>query len=98
MLLEISLTCGEITEVRKTNYYRVTKKGNEVMSTAIKFRQITRSCELVTRRTPTIATNLIADSQSANEIFSKDLEQMLTLRDVKLISRIGTSLRSDVAS
>ena len=39
MLLEISLTCGEITEVRKTNYYRVTKKDNEVMSTAIKFRQ-----------------------------------------------------------
>jgi len=31
-------------------------------------------------------------------IFSKDLEQMLTLRDVELISRIGTSLRSDVAN
>jgi NADH:ubiquinone reductase (H+-translocating) len=30
-------------------------------------------------------------------IFSKDLEQMLTLRDVELISRIATSLRSDVA-
>jgi len=30
-------------------------------------------------------------------IFSKDLEQMLTLRDVEVISRIGTSLRSDVA-
>ena len=29
-------------------------------------------------------------------IFSKDLEQMLTLRDVELISRIATSLRSDV--
>ena len=28
-------------------------------------------------------------------IFSKDLEQMLTLRDVELISRIATSLRSD---
>jgi NADH dehydrogenase len=27
-------------------------------------------------------------------IFSKDLEQMLTLRDVELISRIATSLRS----
>src|SRR5258706_1441603 len=31
-------------------------------------------------------------------IFSKDLEQMLTLRDVELISRIATSLRSDVAA
>jgi len=30
-------------------------------------------------------------------IFSKDLEQMLTLRDVELISRIATSVRSDVA-
>ena len=30
-------------------------------------------------------------------IFSKDLEQMLTLRDVELISRIATSLRRDVA-
>jgi len=30
-------------------------------------------------------------------IFSKDLEQMLTVRDVELISRIGTSLRSDIA-
>jgi hypothetical protein len=30
-------------------------------------------------------------------IFSKDLEQMLTLRDVELISRIATSLRSDVS-
>ena len=30
-------------------------------------------------------------------IFSKDLEQMLTLRDVELISRIATSLRSDAA-
>jgi len=30
-------------------------------------------------------------------IFSKDLEQMLTLRDVELISRIATSLRNDVA-
>ena len=30
-------------------------------------------------------------------IFSKDLEQMLTLRDVELISRMATSLRSDVA-
>jgi NADH dehydrogenase len=30
-------------------------------------------------------------------IFSKDLEQMLTLWDVELISRIATSLRSDVA-
>jgi hypothetical protein len=30
-------------------------------------------------------------------IFSKDLEQMLTLRDIELISRIATSLRSDVA-
>ena len=30
-------------------------------------------------------------------IFSKDLEQMLTLRDVELISRIATSLRTDVA-
>jgi hypothetical protein len=29
--------------------------------------------------------------------FSKDLDQMLTLRDVELISRIATSLRSDVA-
>jgi hypothetical protein len=29
--------------------------------------------------------------------FSKDLEQMLTLRDVELISRIATSLRRDVA-
>ena len=30
-------------------------------------------------------------------IFSKDLEQMLALRDVELISRIATSLRRDVA-
>jgi NADH dehydrogenase FAD-containing subunit len=30
-------------------------------------------------------------------IFSKDLEQMLTLRDVELISRIATSLRTDGA-
>ena len=30
-------------------------------------------------------------------IFSKDLEQMLTLRDVELISRIATSLRNDAA-
>ena len=30
-------------------------------------------------------------------IFSKGLEQMLTLRDVELISRIAMSLRSDVA-
>jgi NADH dehydrogenase len=30
-------------------------------------------------------------------IFSKDLEQMLTLRDVELISRIATSLRTNVA-
>ena len=30
-------------------------------------------------------------------IFSKAIEQMLTLRDVELISRIATSLRSDVA-
>ena len=29
-------------------------------------------------------------------IFSKDLEQMLTLRDVELISRMATSLRRDV--
>ena len=31
-------------------------------------------------------------------IFSKDVEQMITLRDVELISRIGTLLRSDVAN
>ena len=30
-------------------------------------------------------------------IFSKDLEQKLTLREVELISRIATSLRNDVA-
>ena len=31
-------------------------------------------------------------------IFSKDLEQMLTLRDVELISRTAASLRSKVAN
>ena len=30
-------------------------------------------------------------------ILSKDLEHMLTLRDAELISRIATSLRTDVA-
>jgi NADH dehydrogenase len=39
----------------------------------------------------------VALSWSLEMIFSKDLEQMLTLRDVELISRIATSLRSDVA-
>jgi hypothetical protein len=33
----------------------------------------------------------------AGVIFSKALEQMLTLRDVELIWRIATSLRRDVA-
>ena len=40
---------------------------------------------------------LVALSWLLELIFSKDLEQMLTLRDVELISRIATSLRSDVA-
>ena len=40
----------------------------------------------------------VAISWVMEMIFSKDLEQMLTLRDVELISRIGTSLRSDVAN
>jgi len=86
-----------ITEVPKTNYYLVTKKGNEVMSTAIKFRQLTllywrlknfakktRSCGLVTMENTNNRNEFNhRDSQIANEIFSKDLEQMLTLREVK---------------
>jgi len=40
----------------------------------------------------------VAVSWVMEMIFSKDLEQMLTLRDVELISRMGTSLRSDVAN
>jgi NADH dehydrogenase FAD-containing subunit len=40
----------------------------------------------------------VALSWSLEILFSKDLEQMLTLRDVELISRIGTSLRSDSAN
>jgi hypothetical protein len=39
----------------------------------------------------------VALSWVLDMIFSKDLEQMLTLRDVELILRIGTSLCSDVA-
>ena len=39
----------------------------------------------------------VALSWPLEMIFSKDLEQMLTLRDVELISRIATSLRNDVA-
>jgi hypothetical protein len=38
----------------------------------------------------------VALSWLLDMIFSKDLEQMLTLRDVELISRIATSLRRDV--
>ena len=40
----------------------------------------------------------VAISWVMEMIFSRDFEQMLTLRYVELISRIGTSLRSDVAN
>jgi hypothetical protein len=53
------------------------------------WRRIPLACVLKTR---------MAISWVMEMIFSKDLEQMLTLRDVELISRIGTSLRSDVAN